>query len=719
MNRGTVFSNLFVALLLAVVYWLTLYPFETRAAIERDPDYPQGVWVFYEDTFAGSYPVTSADRSEATSMLEARLTQGHLAVESGLYSFIESVPRIYISDSLLELGLIRLTEGRFPIRSGTLLAQRGGPYALGERTPEGNVSGISEILWSQLYITDAVMLQGIGDSLANLPGSDGLRFYLRPKSEAERARVLEAVQTYTGTTYTAQPLYEFLAGDTFALEARQARLQRLAAIFLLACTLLTLYAGVTRRWFEEREVYRVERILGRLHSYFLRHWLTVSLGQWVWGALLCTLFFLVLAALRGQDVVVVASSLLPWGLSLALFGTLTALAFALASSRFSLARTSLDTKQTWLSSLTPMCISFVVVFGVTYLFTDTLVQYVESVRAVRALGADQVLAMTTPAARKTFTRRDCEGLEVASCAAFGIADVYLWSPRTGLPIDMMENDEALNKTFRFFPEDAPALRITLLEGRFPAADTREAVITAEALARVREAVPDFGIGSALDLNYRIVGIVQTPPEADMGIFESIYQAAILVHQDTDLPDVFKEFFSPPFVASGLALQVSDYDDLGTVKAKVRQDIKNTEFYQPAAYAQTFAAGVRSSLLRLAGLFALALLLTGVAYWHFISVTLAKRTMELSIWRLLGMNLRTLSRRLQRELLPLPLLSGLLACALGSLLLFSGYRASVAPYALLCGLAATALLTGLYSYLITRSVRAMRTQEVDTLYRKAL
>lgn len=718
MTRQTILSNFFVALLLAVIYWLTLYPFETRAAIERDPNYPQGVWVFYEDAFANPY-LTSKSKLEAVRELETYLKQGYLAVESGLYSFIESVPKIYVSHSLLELGLIRLTEGQFPDQNGTLLAQRGGPYALGESTLEGSVSGIAEILWSQLYITDAVMLQGIGNSLANLPGQDGLRFYLRPRSEAERTRVLEAVQTYTGTTYTALPLYEFLASDTFALEARQARLQRLAAVFLLACTLLTLYAGVTRRWFEEREVYRVERILGRPHSYFLRRWLAVSLGQWVWGALLCTLFFLALAGLRGQDVGVVASSLLPWGLSLALFGTLTALVFALASSRFALARTTLDTRQTWLSSLVPMAISFVVVFGVTYLFTDTLVQYVESIRAVRSLGAGQVLAMTTPAARKTFTPESCEGLEVTSCAAFGIADVYLWSPKMGLPVTVIENDEVLSKTFRFVPEDAPALRITLLEGRFPTAHAREAVITAQALAHVRETVPKFGIGSALDLGYHIVGIVQTPPEADIGIFESIYQAAVFVRQDVDIPDVLRELFAPPFVESGLALQVSSSDNLDAIKTQVRRNIRNTEFYQPAAYAQTFAASIRGSLLRLVGLFALALLLTVVAYWHFISVTLAKRTMELSIWRLLGMNLRTLSRRLQRELLPLPLLSGILACVLGSLLLFSGYRASVAPYALLCGLAATALLTGLYSYLISRSVRAMRTQEVDTLYRKAL
>lgn len=214
-----------------------------------------------------------------------------------------------------------------------------------------------------------------------------------------------------------------------------------------------------------------------------------------------------------------------------------------------------------------------------------------------------------------------------------------------------------------------------------------------------------------------MGVVQAPSEADLSVFESIYRASILIHQDAStVEDVW---FLSPLGESGLALQVADRVSLDTVKAQVRRNVRNTEFYQPAAYAQTLAAGVRGSLLRLAGLFTLSLLLTGVAYWYFISVTLAKRTMELSIWRLLGMNLHTLSRRLQRELLPLPLISGLLACALGSLLLFSGYRASVAPYALLSGLVATALLTGLYSYLIHRSVQAMRTQEVDTLYRRAL
>ncbi len=304
-----------------------------------------------------------------------------------------------------------------------------------------------------------------------------------------------------------------------------------------------------------------------------------------------------------------------------------------------------------------------------------------------------------------------------SCAAFGIAQVYLWPPTLIRLDNRLEEDDTLNQTARFLPEDASTLRITLMEGRLPEARLKEAVVTEQALAHVRGVAPNFGLGSELDLGFRVVGIVRTRPQADLSVFESIYRATILIHQNA--PVVEDDWLLSPMGESGLALQVSNRTDLDAVKKTVRREVRNTEFYQPAAYAQTFTAGVQSSLLRLAGLFALALLLTGVAYWHFISVTLAKRTMELSIWRLLGMNLRTLSRRLQRELLPLPLVSGLLACALGSLLLFSSYRASVAPYALLCGLAATALLTGLYSYLISRSVRAMWTQEVDTLYRKAL
>lgn len=146
MSRNTALSNLFVAFLLAVIYWLTLFPFGTRAAIERDPNYPQGVWILYADAFATPYPTASEVGDEAARELEAHLKRGDLAVESGLYELMRSVPKIYISHSLLKLGLIRLTEGQFPDRNGTLLAQRGGPYTLGERTPEGSVSGIAEIL---------------------------------------------------------------------------------------------------------------------------------------------------------------------------------------------------------------------------------------------------------------------------------------------------------------------------------------------------------------------------------------------------------------------------------------------------------------------------------------------------------------------------------------------------------------------------------------------
>lgn len=530
MNKQAILNNLFVALLVASIYWLTLFPFETRAAIEHGSDYPQGVWVLYEDAFAGSYAAPSEARSAAVRALETYLKKGQLALESGLYTLSGSLPKIYVSHSLLTLGLVRLTAGQFPQR-GDLLAQQSGPYVLGDTTPEGKVTGVADILWSPLYVTDAVMLQSIGNSLADLPGQTGLRFYLRVQSDSERTKVLEAVQAYTGTTYTAQPLYEFLAGDTFALETRQARLQRIAAVFLLACAFLTLYAGIARRWFGERENYRVERVLGRTQRYFLRRWLILSLTQWVWGALFSTLFFLGLAAFRGQNVAVVASHLLPWGFSLVLFGTLMAFLFALASSRFSLARTTLDTRQTWLGSLTPMAISFVVVFGVTYLFTDTLVQYAESESAVRALGADQVLGVTTPAARKTFTQKDCERLEVDSCAAFGIASVYLWPPALLRLDNRLETDDTLNQTARFLPEDATTLRVTLTEGRFPGAKAREAVITERALTRVRQMAPDFGIGSELDLGFKVVGVVETPPEADLGVFKSLYRAAVFVPQN--------------------------------------------------------------------------------------------------------------------------------------------------------------------------------------------
>lgn len=129
MKRPALFSNLLVTLLLAIVYGLTLYPLELRSAVERDPDYPQGVWVLYPEAFVAPHSAPAEARAEAIRALEAGLAEGSLALESGLFYLAGRLPTVYISSSLLELGLVRLVEGDVP-GSGALLAQRGGPYAL-------------------------------------------------------------------------------------------------------------------------------------------------------------------------------------------------------------------------------------------------------------------------------------------------------------------------------------------------------------------------------------------------------------------------------------------------------------------------------------------------------------------------------------------------------------------------------------------------------------
>lgn len=48
----------------------------------------------------------------------------------------------------------------------------------------------------------------------------------------------------------------------------------------------------------------------------------------------------------------------------------------------------------------------------------------------------------------------------------------------------LEEDETLNQTARFLPEDSATLRLTLVKGRFPNPDAAEAVVTEKALKHV-------------------------------------------------------------------------------------------------------------------------------------------------------------------------------------------------------------------------------------------
>ncbi len=712
-TASTLLKNTAVALLVALIYALTLWPLQLREQLEASPDYPKNVEIFFAESFAMAAVTDSQSLATAKQTLNTLLADGTLAVESSLLMAAQRIPKLFVSKSMFDLGLIRLTQGEARDEAGYFVAQTGGPYAVGDSTDEGVVSGTADITWSQIFMTDAVVLQLIQNDLDKVPGlvKSGAKFYLQSQSEDEKRAVLELVQTYTGTQYTHLPLYEFLLRDNYTLELRQARLQKLAAVFLLACLLLTLYADLSRAWFQQREIYRIERILGRSRGYFFRKWFVHSLNQWLWGLLISTLTFAGFSFVEGSAAGL--GVLLPWFLGIAAVGTLMAVAMASLSSRFPLARASLDTERTWRDNLAPVFITFCLVFGITFLFADTFTQWYESSQSIRSLGADRLTALTTAAAKEVLPEDLCHFAEARACAAFGLANIHLWPPE----LIFLEDEEGLSTLFQFSPQDAGALRISLVEGRWPAEGAREAVVNERALERVRAFAPDFGVGTGLNLGYEVVGVIRTPAAAKYAIFDSLYRSPVLVASGA--PDLLPEYFLSPLGESGLVLTLNKQTDIAALKTKLRSRYRDLEFIQPAAYAQTFAKTLRNSLVRLLLIFLAASALAILAYQNLISASLAKRTLELSVWRLLGMTVKTLRTRMSRSVLAIPLVTGVVAAAVGCFFLLSTNRNEVVPYAFVCGILMSLFLALTCTVLLHLKVRPMLHQEISETYRKAL
>ncbi len=707
---GVISKNLVVGFVVALLYTLILWPIQIRKQIQAPQDYPKDLIIFYSEPFANQYASSKQDKLEAAQKLNELLEKQRLAVESSLLEDAKKIPKIYISQSMFSLGLLRLIDGE--VTKDGLIAQQGGPYNTGDITTEGMITALLEVKWNPLFVTDAVIFKTPSNYLDSLPGilRETTKFYLSSISSDQIQQVLQLIQIYTGKIYNVLPLYEYLARDIYALEIRQVNLQKLALAFLLICLLLTLYSDLSRIWFEKREIYRIERLLGRSRTYFFKAWLR---NQWIWGLLLSTSIFSFLTLRDLPHSIAGFKQLIFWFLGVLSTGLVMSIGFALTAIRFPLARSTLDTEKTWQDHIVPVLITFCLVFGITYLFADTFTQWLEGNQSVKSLGANQVIALTTSAAQQKPPEDLCLIVQTSGCVPFGISRAYLWPPE----LFSLADQEGFDTLLQVSPQYAEDLRVSLVEGRLPQNRTREAAINESALEKIRSLAPGFGIGSTMEIGYKVVGIFKTPLEAKYAVFESIYKSATLIADNA--PDMHTEFFLPPLGKWGLVLTIDEKTNLQRLKQETRNKYQDLEFIQPATYAQGLTLVIKRSLIKLIGVFLLAGALAIYTYRNLTSTILVKRTLELSIWRLLGMNVTTLQLHLQRSLLPIMFVSGFLGVILGYLFLYAVHRTEVIPYAIACGIGVILLFTLIILTLLYNKVKSMVHREISETYKEAL
>lgn len=716
--QRSIIRNGMIAVTVALIYWLSLWPFQLEQKITQDPNYTTNIQILYSQSESDSAITPELSSPEqAQERLEEYLAEGKLAIISGTLSDIGRSTLRYISQSIIDMELIRLKAGNVINQVGYIVAQEHGPYPLDSEIVNGKVAALVEMQWvSNFSDNDAIVLHPIQGKLETIPSRmrQSLRYYIHSDDEAEIAEIITVVAAYNQKPYASRPLYEHLAKNHHHLELYQMRLQRLAAVFLLLCLLLTIFSSLARVWHQEREAYRVERMLGRSSAYFFRQWFAYSVQQWLWGWGSVTLLFVSLLLLRQHNLSAYLT-LAAWAGSIAAVAVLMAALVSLASIRFPLARNSLDTEQNWRDYITPVFVTLALVFGITFLFAHALSQYVDSSQEVRQLGIHRLMARTTKAARDTLPANLCNTVEVQSCVPFGLTNINLWYAEL---LPLMDID-GFSYTLRIQAEDAATLQIEVVEGRLPQAGKREVAINQRALETIYSYKPDFALGDRLEIDYEVVGIYQTPPEAkrNFSFFRDIYEAKMIIPPHS--PEFPEDFFLSPTGEHGFVLQIHNQQDTNAIKAAMRQDYHEIEFFQPSAYALSFARAVGRSLIWLICIFTFASLLTVFAYHTLIATLISKRTLDISIWRLLGMNLQKLRSYLQQSILPIPIFTGIAGTILGCFFLILRRRHETLPYAFACGIILSLILTIICIIIIQQKIRPLAEEEISETYRKAL
>ena len=648
-------------------------------------------------------------RAAAVARLNELLATGQLAFEGPVtYSGLTGEPPyLVISRGMLDLGLIQLHAGVFNDTVNEYLAQEGGPYALGETISQGRVSGIASIVWRKGFMTDSVLLRGSGGMFPATP-SGLASAYLRTVDELQVDHVLHWLSQATGEAFEVAPLLAYLTDTEFALESQQVSLQQRAALFLLVCMFLALYTQISAGWERRRDIFRIERMLGRSRNYFLRHWWFQSVTSWLWGLTLAAVIVLMLRAPGNSSAL---SSVIIWWLSFMLLGSAIAFTFVFQATRFSLARTSVATHRDWRSTLGPTLISFGFVLGVTLLSASLFTVWRAAEHELAELGADQLLAITTPAATAGFSEGQCSDLSgVNTCAAYGYTNIDLWTPELDL-------QGSISGIGRFQPGDAEALRLTLTEGRYPRPGVREVAVNEAFLPEIRSSYPEFGIGQELALGYHVVGIVRTPLSQATSLFDSLYEAHLFIHANAPEADFKDDYFLAPWGESALMLSVPVNTDVSGVKQEIWAENSNVEFIRPASFTLVFARTLGQSLIRLAAIFALTLIAVAVIYHYYITLEFLQRRFELAIWRVLGMNLSRVRWRLWGSLSAAPLLAGLFASLIGAAIIWRGHAAD-GLQALLTGFSLTLLLVLLSLVLTQLQMNLLASKDPSQVYREA-
>ena len=699
-------SNVLILLVVSGLYSLSLWSYQTRASIESSLSYPADIIVF-QPVLPPKSSEPIHDYKTSAHVLGKLIDTGKLGFAGGLrYDYIsKKEPAMRVSDNLIDLGILQVTDvsAHEPHR---VIAQYGGPYQLGDNSAFGTITTIVNPLWIRNTSLTDVALLVVDHAFQHNPSNDFYTFYLRSLETHSPEELLRHIEAYTGRAYTYQPLYEFIFATEYGLETYQVYLQQIAVAMLLLSLFLTIFSAISHSWYQQREILRIERVLGRSRDYFIIKWFLISIHKWFWGLCLATAgisIYLLFADSLTHGAVL---TLLMWFFAITTFGLCVTGIISYFSSQFPLARINAETEQGFRDLITPIIITFSLVFGISYLFSNNLTLWSMSSQVSQSLGINTLLASTTPTARQPIPDDLCSAIADILCVNIGVAAAGLWGPE----YLALATEESYQKLMQLDFEHADMLNLKLTAGRFPQQGQREVAIHENLVPALKAVNPAFALGDFLDLGYQVVGKIATP-ETDGFLLDqqSIYGAFFYIPKDApQLPD---RYFLAPTGRSALVIQAGAGENPDWIKRSLRRSYSDLEFSQPAEFARLYAEQMQLSLTRFLVIFLLLLFLVGLAYYNLTAGTLSRRSLEIGVWRVLGMNIMNLYLRILKPLVLTLSFSGLLATICACLLLSLNQQADGVLPAAVGGIVATLILILICLMITYQKVQSLRLKNI--------
>ena len=720
-NKITKFlNNIIVAILSIAFFLLLLWPYSLQMELVKKYDIPINTTIF-QPISSRSFSQNIDIKRETIIKLQNLLIKGDLALISGEIGQLYSVPKVYFSSSLIDMNLIKIRSGVFIDKPYFYLGQYGGPYRLDENISNGHISGLADIRLKQILMTDVVIFQSISNDLTNLPRTSGLTFYFKGSDPNIINQVHNLIEEFTSRKYAPYNISTVLLNKYYSNDLTENKRQKRASLLLLFILLISIFIQLSSDWYKRREVFRITRILGRPLSFFYRKWMFESSLQWIPGLIVAIV--IVLLKLK-FDTTLTNENLwliIRYASMILLAGLIMMISLGFSINNFPLARKNTAYKKSWNGFIVPIIVGFSIIFSTAYLLSVTWYTWTLYSNKVRELGEDRVLALTTAKAIVTPTDELCEEIStVISCVSFIQTNASFSSVDIPYSKILETNSKKRLNIGGIDPQNINELGIVLLDGKMPAMGSKEVVVNNTDFKIIKTKFPNFGIGTNLGGGYSIVGIVSVPEQVDSLDYFKIDVLHSHMFLSIDSPFFNNISVLPPHGISGLVIQVHSDTEIALLKKQIRSKYDHLEFIQPGSYEREVSKAAGKGLTRLTAIILTSLLFSILVFANYISILISQKFLELSVWRILGITISKLKANLLWEFVPVPLISGLLASLLASIILYqSGRPTNLVLTAMGFGAVTTFILILLSYFIISYQVNKFRKEEINNLYRRSL